>query len=56
MYSISQNFVTAVIDEIALEGLDGITLEGEVICVNNLSSYQLYIYIYGFLLYCFNIL
>jgi hypothetical protein len=32
MYSASQNFVTAVIDEIALEGLDGITVEGEVIC------------------------
>ncbi|PNF33520.1 hypothetical protein B7P43_G17638, partial [Cryptotermes secundus] len=27
MYSTSQNFVTAIIDEIALEGLDGITLE-----------------------------
>jgi hypothetical protein len=31
MYSPSHDFVTAVIDEIALEGLDGITLEGEVI-------------------------
>lgn len=30
MYSTSQNFVTAVIDEIALEGLDGITLDGEI--------------------------
>jgi hypothetical protein len=30
MYNVSHNFVTAIIDEIALEGLDGITLEGEV--------------------------
>lgn len=31
MYSRCHNFVTAVIDEIALEGLDGITLEGTII-------------------------
>lgn len=34
MYNRSHNFVTAVIDEIALEGLDGITLEGTIIYFN----------------------
>ena len=32
MYNRSHNFVTAVIDEIALEGLDGITLGGTIMC------------------------
>lgn len=56
MYRVTQNFVTAITDEIALEGLDGITLEGVVMCFNNLSLYHLYIYIYEFHERCFNIL
>jgi len=43
MYNRSHNFVTAVIDEIALEGLDGITLEGTIMYISSLHTIKFYL-------------
>lgn len=45
MYNRSQNFVTAVIDEIALEGLDGITLEGTIMYFIKYFTYHIIVFV-----------
>lgn len=45
MYNRSHNFVTAVIDEIALEGLDGITLKGTIIYFSKSFTCHLIVFV-----------